>query len=163
MFFLVIMALISRMTPLRRWPRIRFVICALLGIAIGLTAILFYAPDKADNFVQSPWLTPTLMFAWLIAIVLVHIRGGGGGGGGPRSLMGSLRNALSLFRWRRKKGNTTAMVPSSSQTPDADSMRLPLRSWKTDRVDTEMSTAKTLTASDATMTRGKSADSEAPT
>ncbi|OAA60842.1 Low temperature requirement A [Cordyceps fumosorosea ARSEF 2679] len=134
---LVIMALVSRMSPLGRLPRLRFIICTLLGIGLAVTSVLFFDPDKADNFLDSPWPIPTVLFGWLIVTVLVHVRGSSGGSGRSRSLLDTARNVISLFRPRRRKERDPVR-------DDGDSQQVALRFWPPTRENTDLSAADTL-------------------
>lgn len=123
LFLLVIMALVSRMSPVGRWPRWRFVTCALIGLGIGLTAIMFYGGDKTDNFLAGPWVIPVVLFAWLAAMIMAHIRGGRWGK--------TLRNVWSLFRYRTRKTPPVEIeldrlqVPLQVRVPNRTSTGLP--------------------------------------
>lgn len=126
MTLLVLMALISRMTPLGRWPRARFLICALLGVGVGLTAILFFDHQKSDLFLTGTWPMPTLLFVWLAATILVHIRGGS-----TRHARETVYHVLSLFR-RRKPAAAAAVTPAQQQQlqSGSDGLEVPLHPWR---------------------------------
>ncbi|KAJ6789396.1 hypothetical protein PWT90_00949 [Aphanocladium album] len=135
LILLVMMALISRMSPLGRLPRLRFVACALAGIGIGLTALLFFAPDKADSFLAGPWPIPTVLFGWFLATLLVHIRGSR-----SRSAISTLHNIFGLFRPRRRNP-----VPDlAPRDTDADSQQVAFRFWAPTRENTGLSAAATV-------------------
>ncbi|KAM3561101.1 hypothetical protein ARSEF4850_003374 [Beauveria asiatica] len=141
LLLLVMMALVSRMAPLGRLPRLRFVICILFGVGIALTSVIFFAPDKADSFLDSPWPIPTVLFGWLIVTALVHIRGGGGGWG--RVMLDRMRNVTSLFRPRRQGRRD---IPRD----DDDSQKVALRFWPPTRENTELSGTETLRSTEGT-------------
>lgn len=128
------MALVSRMTPVGRWPRLRFVVCLLTGVGIGVTAILFYAPDTVDRFLSSPWPIPVLLFAWFAATVLVHIRGGRCRI--PRDTFG---NIAGLFRPRKTR--RTTVVREEDEVEDED---VPPSPRTVSRENTDLSTTLTL-------------------
>ncbi|PQK17329.1 hypothetical protein BB8028_0007g05240 [Beauveria bassiana] len=141
LLLLVMMALVSRMAPLGRLPRLRFVICTLFGVGIALTAVIFYAPDKADTFLDSAWPIPTVLFGWLVVTALVHIRGSGGGWG--RVMLDRMRNVASLFRPRRQ-GRRNPL------RDDDDSQKVALRFWPPTRENTDASGTETLRSAEGT-------------
>ncbi|ATY63313.1 Low temperature requirement A [Cordyceps militaris] len=149
LILLVIMALVSRMSPLGRLPRMRFIICTLLGIGIAVTAVLFFAPDKTDIFLDSPWSIPTILFGWLVVTILVHVRGSssssssGSAGRSRRSLLDTARNVVSLFRPRRA-GRGRKNGDEDAPRDDGDSQQVVLRFWPPTRENTGLSAAETL-------------------
>ncbi|KAH8713862.1 hypothetical protein HC256_006984 [Beauveria bassiana] len=141
LLLLVMMALVSRMAPLGRLPRLRFVICTLFGVGIALTAVIFYAPDKADTFLDSAWPIPTVLFGWLVVTALVHIRGSGGGWG--RVMLDRMRNVASLFPPRRQGRR-------NPPRDDDDSQKVALRLWPPTRENTDASGTETLRSAEGT-------------
>lgn len=135
---LVMMALVSRMSPLGRLPRLRFIICALFGIGIAVTATLFFVPDDADTFLLTAWPIPTIGLAWFVVTVLVHVRGSAGGGR-TRSALDTVRNIVGLFRPRKKNKEA-----GRRRDDDEDSQRVILRFWPPTRENTDLSGAETL-------------------
>ncbi|TQW00849.1 Low temperature requirement A [Cordyceps javanica] len=133
---LVMMALVSRMTPVGRLPRLRFVICTLLGIGLALAAVIFFNPDEADNFLDSPWPIPAILLGWLVVTILVHIRGSG-----RARVLDTARSIMSLFRPR--KGDKKVL----SQDENADSQQVVLQFWPPTRENTDLSAAETLQGS----------------
>lgn len=117
---LVMMALVSRMSPLGRLPRLRFVICALFGVGIAVTACLFFVPDDADALLQTAWPIPTIGLAWFVVTVLVHVRGSAGGGR-TWSALDTVRNIVGLFRPRKTKSEEAGR---RQRDDDEDSQRL---------------------------------------
>lgn len=141
LILLVLMALVSRMAPLGRLPRLRFIVCALVGVGIGLTAVLFFAPNKTDDFLQGPWPIPTILFGWFLATVLVHLRGGSR----ARSALDTVKNVFSLFRPRRRRRSEKVTAEAEERREeDADSQRVALRFWAPTRENTGLSAAGTL-------------------
>ncbi|OAQ98466.1 hypothetical protein LLEC1_02952 [Akanthomyces lecanii] len=138
LILLVMMALVSRMSPLGRLPRLRFVICTLFGIGIALTAVLFFAPNKADSFLLTAWPIPAIALGWFVVTVLVHVRGSAGGGR-TRSALDTVRNILGLFRPRRRNKEA-----GRQPDDDGDSQRVILRVWPPTRENTDLSAAETL-------------------
>ncbi|KAM4066432.1 Low temperature requirement A [Hirsutella rhossiliensis] len=76
LFFMMFLAIIARTTPLKPWPIIRLTIIFLLALGTSLTALLFYSPQKAFDFLQTLWVLPVITFVWAIVLVVTHINGG---------------------------------------------------------------------------------------
>ncbi len=148
---LVMMALVSRMAPLGRLPRMRFVICTLFGVGIALAAVVFFAPDKADAFLDSAWPIPAIALGWLVVTVLVHVRGGGGGHRSRRPALDTVRRIVGLFRPRRNNKKDKEEAPRD----DADSQRVMLRFWPPTRENTDLSAAETLQGAAGGTPRGR--------
>ncbi|KJZ69117.1 hypothetical protein HIM_11496 [Hirsutella minnesotensis 3608] len=75
LIFMVILAITARTGPLRLWPIIRIAIVVALALSTGLTALLFFNPEKAFNFLWSNWVLPAITLIWTIVLVITHING----------------------------------------------------------------------------------------
>lgn len=70
---MTILTIISRVNPWKRWHAIRTVIYLVLALGVGLVAILYYHPAKAETYLFSPWVLPTITLVWVVVLVLTHI------------------------------------------------------------------------------------------
>ncbi|KYK59229.1 Low temperature requirement A [Drechmeria coniospora] len=102
--FMLLLAIVSRTTPLKAWPIIRLVIIFLLALGTALVSLLWYSPDKLDQFLTSPWVMPTITFVWTIVLIITHING-----------EGVKRNAYRFKRRRQgDRSNESGSLPRTS-------------------------------------------------
>ncbi|KAK5987937.1 hypothetical protein PT974_12073 [Cladobotryum mycophilum] len=73
LILMTVLTIVSRIHPWKVWPLIRTIIYILLGIGVGLVAILFYHPDQALDFLFSSWVLPTVTFLWFAVLCITHI------------------------------------------------------------------------------------------
>lgn len=71
---MTLLTIVSRITPWKPWHLIRTIINFVLAIALGLVSLLYYQPARADKYLFSPWVLPTITMVWIIILVLTHIR-----------------------------------------------------------------------------------------
>ncbi|KJZ76427.1 hypothetical protein HIM_04156 [Hirsutella minnesotensis 3608] len=69
------LAIIARTRPFTIWPIVRFATFIFLAIGTGLTALLWYDEAKVADFIQSPWVLPTITFVWFVVLIMTHLNG----------------------------------------------------------------------------------------
>lgn len=89
--FVVLIRLLSTKVPRQLWAILRLVLVVMLAFGTSLTAILFFNKDKRDEFLEKPWVSPTIALVWTTIVVLTHIHGGG------------IKLAINMFRRRRER------------------------------------------------------------
>ncbi|PHH74739.1 hypothetical protein CDD82_4803 [Ophiocordyceps australis] len=100
-FFLVALTVIARTTPHKKWPILRLIIIGLLGLTMGLIAIIAAVSDAMSSFVDSAWVMPSITIFWTIILILTHINGEG------------IRRNAHIFGARRRAHDTDAYAPIS--------------------------------------------------
>lgn len=82
---------ISSTLPRRLWAIIRLGIIIALALGTGLTAILWYNFDRAWDFLNSSWVSPTIALVWFCLVVITHIN------------MRPFRRGLAIFQSTRNQ------------------------------------------------------------
>ncbi|KAJ6436141.1 low temperature requirement A [Purpureocillium lavendulum] len=74
-FFMTVLAIVSRTTHLKIWPITRFAIILLLALGTGLVSVIWFSGDTLQMFLASAWVIPTITFVWAIILIATHING----------------------------------------------------------------------------------------
>lgn len=106
--FMVVLTVLARTTPLKRWPVVRLVIILLLALGIGLTATLFFNEMAIFTLLESPWVMPPITLAWTVALILTHVNGEG------------VKRHAHIFRLGRRRPPPYGRRVSLPLTPTAD-------------------------------------------
>lgn len=72
---MILLAVVVRTTPFKAWPVTRLAIVFLLALGTSLTAMLFFNPAEAFNFLLTLWVLPAITFVWALVLVLTHVNG----------------------------------------------------------------------------------------
>ncbi|KAF4982410.1 hypothetical protein FZEAL_1928 [Fusarium zealandicum] len=106
LILMVLLAVISRTTPWRKWTIIRTTISGLLGLGMSLVALIIFNPNSAISFRESAWMLPTITLIWILVLLLTHVRN-------PPPLFFS---DSQPFWNKTKKPSYNCVLPSEPQT-----------------------------------------------
>lgn len=121
---MTLLTIVARTTKWKPWPIVRVVVVFLLAIGTSLVAVLWYSnrdtqdidytasTDKCIQFLESPWVLPTITIVYTIVLVITHI-------GGTAASDAVKRTATFL-----------SSTSSGKQSTKAESM--PMTTWKDD-------------------------------
>ncbi|ATY63539.1 hypothetical protein A9K55_008011 [Cordyceps militaris] len=73
------------------WGIIRQIIIFGLALGTGLATIVWFNSDRVFNWLQTPWVMPTLCFVWMAIVVLTHVN------------LGGVKLNASHLKWRLRK------------------------------------------------------------
>jgi hypothetical protein len=69
---MTLLTIVSRQTPWKPWPIVRTIINGLLAVGVGLVSLLVLSLDWLGDYLNTPWLLPTICLVWLIVLLLTH-------------------------------------------------------------------------------------------
>lgn len=69
---MTLLTVITHVGPCRLWSVIRNVITVLLSLVVGCVSAIYYDANRKFNYLNSPWLLPTIPLAWLVVLALAH-------------------------------------------------------------------------------------------
>ncbi|KAJ6783852.1 hypothetical protein PWT90_05480 [Aphanocladium album] len=59
------------------WGMIRQIIIFCLALGTGLATIVWFDSERSYEWLQTPWVMPTLCFVWMAIVILTHVNIGG--------------------------------------------------------------------------------------
>lgn len=90
---MTLLTVITHVAPWRPWSVIRTVIMFLLSLGLGCVSTIYYNANHKFNYLNSPWLLPTITLAWLIVLVLAHAHNF------PDPRKGRREGGNAIFNW----------------------------------------------------------------
>ncbi len=70
---------------------IRQILIFCLALGTGLATIVWFNSDRVFDWLQTPWVMPTLCFVWMTIVILTHIN------------IGGVKLNSSHLKWRSRK------------------------------------------------------------
>jgi hypothetical protein len=110
---MVMFTIISRIRPWRPWPLARTIINMLFAVGMGLVATLYYSGNSLENYLNSPWLLPTICLVWFAVLVLTHIHNAPS----PLSLS---QNRDAIFNWPKPEAKYGTPEEITSMASDVE-------------------------------------------
>ncbi|KAK8150958.1 hypothetical protein G3M48_002848 [Beauveria asiatica] len=90
LFVLILKQLTDGYIP-KGWGLIRQIIIFCLALGTGLATIVWFNSERVFDWLQTPWVMPTLCFVWMAIVILTHVN------------IGGVKLNSSHFRWRSRK------------------------------------------------------------
>ncbi|KAM3556132.1 hypothetical protein MY1884_005232 [Beauveria asiatica] len=90
LFVLILKQLTDGYMP-KGWGLIRQIIIICLALGTGLATIVWFNSERVFDWLQTPWVMPTLCFVWMAIVILTHVN------------IGGVKLNSSHFRWRSRK------------------------------------------------------------
>ncbi|XWW93064.1 hypothetical protein V2A60_000992 [Cordyceps javanica] len=90
LFVLVLKQLTDGYIP-KGWGIIRQIIIFCLALGTGLATIVWFNSEDVFEWLQTPWVMPTLCFVWMAIVILTHIN------------IGGVKLNSSHLKWRSRK------------------------------------------------------------
>ncbi|KAM3482170.1 hypothetical protein MY5147_000289 [Beauveria neobassiana] len=90
LFVLILKQLTDGYIP-KGWGMIRQIIIFCLALGTGLATIVWFNSELVFNWLQTPWVMPTLCFVWMAIVILTHVN------------IGGVKLNSSHFKWRSRK------------------------------------------------------------
>ncbi|KAM3546840.1 hypothetical protein ARSEF1564_000153 [Beauveria bassiana] len=90
LFVLILKQLTDGYIP-KGWGMIRQIIIFCLALGTGLATIVWFNSQLVFDWLQTPWVMPTLCFVWMAIVILTHIN------------IGGVKLNSSHFKWRSRK------------------------------------------------------------
>ncbi|OAA42927.1 hypothetical protein BBO_04842 [Beauveria brongniartii RCEF 3172] len=73
------------------WGLIRQIIIFCLALGTGLATLVWFNSQRVFDWLQTPWVMPTLCLVWMAIVILTHIN------------IGGVKLNSSHFKWRSRK------------------------------------------------------------
>lgn len=90
---MTLLTITTHIAPWRPWSIIRTVIMVLISIGLGCVSTLYYNFSHKQNYLNSPWLVPTITLGWLLVLVLAHAHNF------PDPRKGGREGGNAIFNW----------------------------------------------------------------
>ncbi|PMB73220.1 hypothetical protein BM221_000640 [Beauveria bassiana] len=90
LFVLILKQLTDGYIP-KGWGMIRQIIIFCLALGTGLATIVWFNSQLVFDWLQTPWVMPTLCFVWMAIVILTHVN------------IGGVKLNSSHFKWRSRK------------------------------------------------------------
>ncbi|KAM3514788.1 hypothetical protein MY11210_001629 [Beauveria gryllotalpidicola] len=90
LFVLILKQLTDGYIP-KGWGMIRQIIIFCLALGTGLATLVWFNSERVFDWLQTPWVMPTLCFVWMAIVILTHVN------------IGGVKLNSSHFKWRTRK------------------------------------------------------------
>lgn len=90
---MTLLTIVTHIRPWRPWSIIRTIIMILISIGLGAVSALYYNFNHKQNYLNGPWLLPTITLAWLVVLVLAHAHNF------PDPRKGGREGGNAIFNW----------------------------------------------------------------
>lgn len=93
LFLMTLLTIATHIAPWRPWSIIRTIIMVLISIGLGSVSAIYYNNSHKQNYLNSPWLVPTITLGWLMVLVLAHAHNF------PDPRKGRKEGGNAIFNW----------------------------------------------------------------